>query len=93
MRVLFTHFSSATESWESMFTDAAAFATEVGPERLIGISNSRGDQRDCEKSAEARAALSPVRFPRVRLVSLPMEASMPLLTANTRAAQLAKFRC
>jgi hypothetical protein len=42
MRATFMHFSSATDSWETMFTEAAAFATEIGPERLIGISHSHG---------------------------------------------------
>jgi hypothetical protein len=42
MRVAFRHFESASESWESMFAEAAAFATEVGPERLVSISHSHG---------------------------------------------------
>jgi hypothetical protein len=36
------HFESTSESWESMFTAAADFASEVGPDRLIGISHSHG---------------------------------------------------
>jgi hypothetical protein len=31
-------FSSSSKSWEALCTDAAAFATEVGRERLISIS-------------------------------------------------------
>jgi hypothetical protein len=46
MRATFKHFASASESWESMFADAAAFATEVGPGRLIGISHSHGGGND-----------------------------------------------
>jgi hypothetical protein len=41
MKAAFKHFESTRDSWYSMFTDAA-FATEVGPERLIGISHSHG---------------------------------------------------
>jgi hypothetical protein len=29
-----------TKSWESLFEEAAAFATEIGRERLINISSS-----------------------------------------------------
>jgi hypothetical protein len=42
MRVAFKHFQSVTRSWEGLFEDAAAFATEVGKDRLIGISHSHG---------------------------------------------------
>jgi len=42
MRVTFKHFNSSTASWEAMFAEAAAFATEVGRDRLIGISHSHG---------------------------------------------------
>jgi hypothetical protein len=42
MRATFKHFASTSESWESMFEDAANFASEVGPDRLIGISHSHG---------------------------------------------------
>jgi hypothetical protein len=42
MRVTFRHFASEMSSWESMFTEAAAFATEIGRERLIGVSHSHG---------------------------------------------------
>ena len=33
-------FRSSMKSWESLFDDAAAFAAELGPERLISISHS-----------------------------------------------------
>ncbi len=31
-------FESATESWEELCTEATAFATEIGRDRLINIS-------------------------------------------------------
>ncbi len=40
MVVRFEVFSSEWENWEKIFGRAAKFATEVGPERLIGISHS-----------------------------------------------------
>jgi hypothetical protein len=42
MQVTFKHFASTGDSWEKLFAKAAAFATEVGPERLINISQSHG---------------------------------------------------
>jgi hypothetical protein len=42
MHAAFKHFESTTKSWDSIFADAAAFATEIGKERLIGISHSHG---------------------------------------------------
>jgi len=42
MRVAFKHFNSSVASWEAMFAEAAAFATAVGRDRLIGISHSHG---------------------------------------------------
>jgi len=33
-------FRSHTKSWETLFDEAAAFAAELGPERLISISHS-----------------------------------------------------
>jgi hypothetical protein len=42
MRASFKHFESTSQSWESMFSDVADFASEIGPERLIGISHSHG---------------------------------------------------
>jgi hypothetical protein len=44
MRVAFKHFESSYSSWDSLFTAAAAFATEIGPDRLIGISHSASGQ-------------------------------------------------
>jgi hypothetical protein len=46
MRVAYKHFESSMESWESMFTDAADFASEIGPDQLIGISHSHGGGSD-----------------------------------------------
>lgn len=40
MFVDFRVFRGAFISWQSLFTQAAQFATEVGPERLISISHS-----------------------------------------------------
>jgi hypothetical protein len=40
MRATFKHFVGSPESWETLFTEAANFASEVGPDRLIGISHS-----------------------------------------------------
>lgn len=40
MQVQFKMFRSTTQPWEVMFGQAASFATEVGLERLIGISHS-----------------------------------------------------
>ena len=42
MRVKYKVFQSSTASWESLFDEAAAFASEVGPNRLINISQSEG---------------------------------------------------
>jgi hypothetical protein len=42
MRVTFRHFVSTSQSWDSMFSDAADFASEIGPDRLIGVSHSHG---------------------------------------------------
>jgi hypothetical protein len=39
MSVRFKVFESATKSWEKLFEEAAAFASELKPERLIGISH------------------------------------------------------
>ncbi len=39
-RVAFRHFTSTWSSWESLFQEAADFASRVGPERLISISHS-----------------------------------------------------
>ncbi|MCI0343694.1 MAG: hypothetical protein L0216_21520 [Planctomycetales bacterium] len=40
MRVAFRVFRSAWTSWESLFGQAARFATDVGRDRLISISHS-----------------------------------------------------
>ena len=40
MSVRFQSFTSTHKSWDTLFGEAAAFATEVGPDRLIGISHS-----------------------------------------------------
>jgi hypothetical protein len=42
MRVLYKVFQSSTESWETLFDEAANFASDIGPKRLIGISHSEG---------------------------------------------------
>ncbi len=41
----FTIFRGTLKSWESLFTEAAEFASVIGPERLISISHSE-DQND-----------------------------------------------
>jgi len=41
MRVAFEIFKSSYESWEVLFGKAAAFASQVGPGSLIGISHSQ----------------------------------------------------
>jgi hypothetical protein len=40
LRVAFKTFSSSWRDWDTLFTDAAAFATRIGQERLISISHS-----------------------------------------------------
>lgn len=42
MRATFKHFVSTTQSWETMFANAAEFMTALGPERVIGVSHSHG---------------------------------------------------
>ena len=39
-RVEFRLFRGMMKSWATLFEEAARFATEVGPERLISISHS-----------------------------------------------------
>lgn len=39
-RVEHRTFESMMRSWETLFEEAAAFATEIGRERLINISSS-----------------------------------------------------
>ena len=40
MEVRFEVFRGLLTTWKSLFTEAARFATEVGPERVINISHS-----------------------------------------------------
>jgi hypothetical protein len=40
MEVKFEVFRSSFESWQKLFEQAAEFATNVGPDRLISISHS-----------------------------------------------------
>ena len=42
MRAAFKQFVSTTQSWETMFKNAAEFMTAIGPERVIGVSHSHG---------------------------------------------------
>jgi len=41
----FEMFRGTMATWDQLFSQAAAFATSVGPERLISISHSE-DQQD-----------------------------------------------
>ena len=43
MRVRHRLFKGTFKSWESLCDEAAAFATSIGRERLIGISTALGD--------------------------------------------------
>jgi hypothetical protein len=43
MRVCFKMFQGMFRSWDQLFRDAAIFATELGPERLICISHSQSE--------------------------------------------------
>src|SRR2546430_2615956 len=45
MRVTYELFRGTFKSWEALFDEAAQFASEIGPERLIGISHSE-DEND-----------------------------------------------
>ena len=40
MRVAHRRFQGVLKSWESLFDEAARFASSVGPDRLISISHS-----------------------------------------------------
>ena len=40
MQVKYKFFKSSFQSWDAMHAEVAAFATEVGRERLISISHS-----------------------------------------------------
>jgi hypothetical protein len=44
-RVEYKMYRGVLDSWDRLFAEAAAFATEIGRERLIGISHSE-DQND-----------------------------------------------
>ena len=39
-------FCGTFATWEALFTEAAEFATELGPERVISISHSEDDDDD-----------------------------------------------
>ena len=43
MAVHFKMFKSSFQSWDCLFQQAGEFATNVGRERLIGISHSCGE--------------------------------------------------
>jgi hypothetical protein len=43
VRVRFEFFRSATKSWETLFEEAAVFASRLPPDRLISISHSEDD--------------------------------------------------
>lgn len=40
MQVCFKQFASAFQSWHALFSEAAAFATTIGKDKLISISHS-----------------------------------------------------
>jgi hypothetical protein len=40
MKVCYQGFVSAFRSWGSLFAEAAEFASQIGPQRLINISHS-----------------------------------------------------
>jgi hypothetical protein len=40
MQVQYRVFRGTFTSWDTLFAEAAAFASEIGPDRLIGISQS-----------------------------------------------------
>jgi hypothetical protein len=42
MNARFRIFESDQTSWEALLREAAAFASEIGPGRLIGLSHSEG---------------------------------------------------
>ncbi len=45
MRVRYRVFRSSFSSWETLFEEAAAFASTIAPDHLIGLSHSE-DQND-----------------------------------------------
>jgi hypothetical protein len=42
-RLVYKYFRGTWETWDNLFAEAALFATEVGPERVVGISHSADD--------------------------------------------------
>ena len=40
MKVRFEIFRSSTKSWQSLFEEAAQFASKIGQQRVINISHS-----------------------------------------------------
>jgi len=45
MTVRFQEFRSTFKSWDTLFGQAAEFATTLGPERLISISHSEDQSK------------------------------------------------
>jgi hypothetical protein len=39
-RLAYKYFRGTFATWDGLFSEAAQFATEVGPERVVGISHS-----------------------------------------------------
>lgn len=39
-RMAYKYFRGTLASWDELFSEAAAFATDVGPEQVLGISHS-----------------------------------------------------
>lgn len=44
MQVRYRLFESSIQSWGALFDEAAEFASSIGPRRLIGISQSAGNE-------------------------------------------------
>jgi hypothetical protein len=44
-RLTYRMFRGTLATWEQLFNEAAAFATEVGPDRIVNVSHS-ADHRD-----------------------------------------------
>jgi hypothetical protein len=44
-RLAYKYFRGTFATWDDLFSEAAQFATEVGPERVVGISHS-SDQKN-----------------------------------------------
>lgn len=40
VRLSFKYFRGTWSTWDSLFSQAAQFATELGPERVVSISHS-----------------------------------------------------